>query len=92
MVVCDEALKRMGMNREATRVIVQGFGNVGSNAAKLMNDSGYKIIGVIEFDGALHNKNGIDLKELVEFRRHLPGKPAQLGGGRLGIPSVSERA
>ena len=35
MIVCDQAIKKLGMNRESCRVIVQGFGNVGSNAAKL---------------------------------------------------------
>ena len=33
MIVCDEACQKLGLNRESTRVIVQGFGNVGSNAA-----------------------------------------------------------
>jgi len=34
MIVCDQAIKKLGMSRESSRVIVQGFGNVGSNAAK----------------------------------------------------------
>ncbi len=69
MVVCDEALKKLGLNREETRVIVQGFGNVGSNAAHLMYEQGYKIIGIAEIDGGLYNKNGIDLDALMEFRQ-----------------------
>jgi glutamate dehydrogenase (NAD(P)+) len=68
MVVCDEALKKLNMRREETRVIVQGFGNVGSNAAKLMYESGYKIIGVIEVDGALSNRNGMDVEALLDYR------------------------
>jgi len=44
MIVCDEALKKMNMNRESTRVIVQGFGNVGSNAAKLMANYGHRVV------------------------------------------------
>ena len=69
MVVCDEALKKLNMNREETRVIVQGFGNVGSNAARLMHDAGYRIIGVAEWDGAIYNRNGIDINALVEHRQ-----------------------
>ena len=69
MVVCDEACQKLGLARESTRVIVQGFGNVGSNAALLMNHAGYKIIGIGEVGGGLHNKNGIDLKALVDFRQ-----------------------
>ncbi|MCI0352993.1 MAG: Glu/Leu/Phe/Val dehydrogenase [Acidobacteriales bacterium] len=88
MVVCDEALKKLNMRREETRVIVQGFGNVGSNAAKLMYETGYKIIGVIEVDGALHNRNGIDIEALLDYRERngsivgfpgaQPADPAQL--------------
>ena len=68
MVVCDEALKKLGLNRDETRVIVQGFGNVGSNAARLMHEAGYKIIGIIEFDGGLYNPNGMDIDALWEHR------------------------
>ena len=68
MVVCDEALKKLGMQREETRVIVQGFGNVGSNAARLMHEAGYKILGIVEYDGGLYNANGIDIDALWEHR------------------------
>jgi len=68
MIVCDEALKKFNMTREGTRVIIQGFGNVGSNAAKLMADAGYKIIGIAEYNGGLYNANGIDIDALLEYR------------------------
>src|SRR5262249_62298449 len=68
MIVCDEALKKFNMARESTRVIVQGFGNVGSNAAKLMADAGYKIVGVGEYNGGLYNAHGIDIDALLEYR------------------------
>jgi glutamate dehydrogenase (NAD(P)+) len=68
MIVCDEAIKKLGLRPEATRVIVQGFGNVGSNAARLMAQAGYKIIGVIEVDGAIYNKHGIDMEALWSYR------------------------
>jgi len=69
MIVCDEALKKLGMSRDETRVIVQGFGNVGSNAARLMCEHGYKIIGLIEIDGCLYNPKGIDIEALIEYRQ-----------------------
>ena len=68
-VVCDEALKYLNMQREGCRVIIQGFGNVGSNAAKLMMEKGYKIIGIAEYDGGLYNSNGIDVHQLLEYRQ-----------------------
>ena len=69
MIVCDEAVKKLGMSPESTRVIVQGFGNVGSNAALLMYQAGYKITGIIEVTGSLYNKNGIDVQALSTYRQ-----------------------
>jgi len=68
MIVCDEALKKLNMKPETTRVIIQGFGNVGSNAAKLMADAGYKIIAIGEYNGGLYNSRGIDIDALLEYR------------------------
>jgi glutamate dehydrogenase (NAD(P)+) len=68
MINCDEALRKFDMARESTRVVIQGFGNVGSNAAKLMSDAGYKIIGIAEYDGGLFNRNGINIDNLLEHR------------------------
>jgi glutamate dehydrogenase (NAD(P)+) len=78
MIVCEEAIKKLGLTRESTRVIVQGFGNVGSNAALLMHQAGYKVIGIIEVNGSLLNKNGIDVQAVTEYReknRTLKGFP-----------------
>jgi glutamate dehydrogenase (NAD(P)+) len=69
LIVCDEAIKKLGLSRDRTRVIVQGFGNVGSNAARLMAQEGYKIIGLDEVGGGLYNKNGIDVEALWEYRQ-----------------------
>src|SRR5213595_3847777 len=80
MVVVDEAIKKLGLSRESSRVIIQGFGNVGSNAARLMAEAGYKVIGIVEVDGSLYNKNGIDVDALWEFR--------QRNGTVLGFPEA----
>ena len=70
MIVCDEALKRLRIHRDHTRVIIQGFGNVGSNAARLMHGCGYKIVGVSTSTGGLYNKNGIDIDALwMHYKR-----------------------
>ena len=69
LIVCDQAIKKLGINRETSRVVVQGFGNVGSNAARLMAAAGYKIIGIDEVGGGLYNKNGIDVEALWEYRQ-----------------------
>ncbi|MGH9505556.1 MAG: Glu/Leu/Phe/Val family dehydrogenase [Terriglobales bacterium] len=68
MLVCDQAIQRLGLERERTRVIVQGFGNVGSNAAHLLHRAGYKVIGVDEYDGGMFNPKGLDIPALLEYK------------------------
>jgi glutamate dehydrogenase (NAD(P)+) len=69
MIVCAMATQKLGLSPDQTRVIVQGFGNVGSNAARLLAQAGYKIIGIAEVDGGLYNANGIDMDALWEYRQ-----------------------
>ena len=67
-VVCVESLRHLGMDVEGCRVVIQGFGNVGSNAARLMQEEGFKIVGVAERDGGLYNAGGIDIHQLLEYK------------------------
>ena len=68
MLACDESLRYLNMAIDGCRVVIQGFGNVGSNAARLMMERGYKIVGIAELDGGLANSNGIDIHQLVEYK------------------------
>jgi glutamate dehydrogenase (NAD(P)+) len=68
-VICDESMRYLKMPIDGCRVIIQGFGNVGSNAARLMMERGYKIVGIAEFDGGLSNPDGIDIRQLTEYKR-----------------------
>ncbi len=68
-VVCDQALKALDMPVEGCRVILQGFGNVGSNAAHILYQKGYTILGIAEFDGALANPAGLDIPALLTHRQ-----------------------
>lgn len=69
MFVTIEALKRFGLKPEDTRVVIQGFGNVGGMAAQLMAARGFKIIAIVEYDGAVYNANGLDIKGLMAHRK-----------------------
>ena len=69
MVVCDESLRYLNMSVEGCRVVIQGFGNVGSNAARLMMENGYKIVVIAEQDGGLSNSNGIDINQLIDYKQ-----------------------
>ncbi|MFZ3216469.1 MAG: Glu/Leu/Phe/Val dehydrogenase [Candidatus Acidiferrales bacterium] len=82
MMNCNNALTKLKMKREGCRVIIQGFGNVGSQAAILMHEAGYKIIGVADIHGGLYNDKGFDVPKLIDWvygqRKPLPEFP---GGG-----------
>ncbi|MDA8833903.1 Glu/Leu/Phe/Val dehydrogenase [Candidatus Pelagibacter bacterium] len=66
----EDVVKEAGLKNELkdNEIIVQGFGNVGSNLAKhLYNRDNAKIIAIGEYDGYLYNKKGIDINALIEF-------------------------
>ena len=69
MVVVEQALRKLGIDRASARVVIQGFGNVGGMAAKVMSRAGFKIIAIVEWDGAVYNENGLDIRALTEHRR-----------------------
>ncbi|HZT28526.1 MAG TPA: Glu/Leu/Phe/Val dehydrogenase [Bryobacteraceae bacterium] len=69
LIVAQEALHRLGLDPASSRVVIQGFGNVGGMAARLMSRQGFKIICIIEYDGAVHNPNGLDVDALFEHRK-----------------------
>ena len=64
-IVCDRAISRFGMKRENTRVIIQGFGNVGSMAANILYGAGYSVIGVSDIHGGIINTLGINITKLM---------------------------
>jgi len=68
MFVTRQAVQKLGMTPANTRVVVQGFGNVGSYAALLLSEQGFKITGIAEFTCGLYNANGIDIKKLFEYK------------------------
>ena len=81
MIVVEQALRRLGLERSSTRVVIQGFGNVGGMAAKLMARAGFKIICIVEFDGATYNPQGLDIPALMKHRKQT-GSITDFPGGQ----------
>ncbi|MGD0013768.1 MAG: Glu/Leu/Phe/Val dehydrogenase [Bryobacteraceae bacterium] len=69
MLVALQALKRFGIRPEDARVVIQGFGNVGGMAARLMAQAGFRVVSILEIDGAVHNPNGLDILGLMAHRK-----------------------
>ncbi|MGQ9661082.1 MAG: Glu/Leu/Phe/Val family dehydrogenase [Kiritimatiellia bacterium] len=68
-VAVEEALRLVGRSPDGATAIVQGFGNVGSVAARLLADLGIRIVGVSDINGALWNSKGLNLSHLLEYAR-----------------------
>jgi glutamate dehydrogenase (NAD(P)+) len=81
MMVCNMATAKLNMKREECRVIIQGFGNVGSMSAKLMAAAGYKIVGVADIHGALYNEKGFDVPKLLDWAQVQRKPLAEFPGG-----------
>jgi len=69
MIVTLQALEQLGIAKENCRVVIQGFGNVGGMAARLMSAIGFKIICIVEYDGAVYNPHGLNIAELQRHRQ-----------------------
>jgi glutamate dehydrogenase len=64
----SEAAKVRNMSLHKARIIIQGFGNVGSSLCQAFDDAGATIVGISDAHGALYNPEGLDIKELMERR------------------------
>jgi glutamate dehydrogenase (NAD(P)+) len=76
MICCDKALDKLKMKNNGCRVIIQGFGNVGSQGALLMHAAGYKIIGLADIHGGLYNDKGFDVPKVHDWVYN-QGRPLQ---------------
>jgi glutamate dehydrogenase (NAD(P)+) len=89
MMACNKALERLKLKASDCRTIVQGFGNVGSIAALLMHQTGYKVIGASDIHGGLYNEKGLDVPKLVDwvYHQHKP-LPEFPGGERTSSQEI----
>jgi glutamate dehydrogenase (NAD(P)+) len=80
MMVTLKALKQLGIAPDKARVVIQGFGNVGGMAAKLMRAMGFQIVAIAEYDGAVYNPNGLDIVSLQQHRKNTGSVTGFAGG------------
>ena len=63
----NRVLENLNMKSDGTRVVVQGFGNVGSVAAQQLHRFGAKVIAVSDYTGGLYNPEGLDVNKLIDY-------------------------
>jgi len=67
MVNTLSALKKMNLKPNEVTAVVQGFGNVGSHAARLLAEQGIKIVGIGDHTASFYNEKGIDISAALDF-------------------------
>jgi len=67
MVNTLAALKKMNLKPSEVTAVVQGFGNVGSHAARLLAEKGIKIVGIGDHTASFYNEKGINMSDALEF-------------------------
>ncbi len=66
--VFDVIRKKLNLP-DSSKVVIQGFGNVGANAASILSQHGHKIIALSDSRGAIFKKDGIDIEILSEYKK-----------------------
>jgi glutamate dehydrogenase (NAD(P)+) len=81
-IIAHKLLGRLGRKPQQTRVVIQGFGNVGSHAAKYLAESEFKVIGISDVSGAYFRPEGLNiagaLRYALEHKNSLAGYPEAL--------------
>ena len=77
VVAAGEAGKQQGVALDGARVLIQGFGNVGSVAAQVFSEHGARVIAVQDASGQIHRAAGIDIEAL---RRHAANHGGRIAG------------
>ena len=87
MIVAREAARHLGMPFQGARVAVQGFGNVGSVAAVLLQAQGCRIVAVTDSRGGVYNEKGLEPAELLRHKEQV----GTVAGFRGGNPITNEQ-
>jgi glutamate dehydrogenase (NAD(P)+) len=69
-LITAKAAEEEGIDISGARIAIQGFGNVGSHAARFLHERGAKIIAVSDYSGALHREVGLDIDHLIAMADH----------------------
>lgn len=73
MISALAAMEKQKINPFKATCAIQGFGNVGSWAAQLLEERGVNIVAISDLSGAYHNENGINIKKAMEYRNENNG-------------------
>ncbi len=73
MITALAAMEKLQINPFKAKCSIQGFGNVGSWAATLLQERGVTVVAISDISGAYYNDSGIDIDEAIQYRNHNNG-------------------
>jgi len=86
--VADVAQEFAGLTLEGARVVIQGFGAVGSHAARFLSERGARLVGAADSQGTIHNPEGLDVNALLELKAAGRSVADHPDGERLDLDAV----
>ena len=83
MNMAKETARHLSMPLEGAKVVVQGFGNVGSVAARMLQEQGCKIVAISDASGGVFNDSGLDVEAMLADREHIHNLQDSRHGDRI---------
>jgi glutamate dehydrogenase (NAD(P)+) len=90
VAVVEMAAKEMKINLEGARVSVQGFGNAGSIAARLLRDRGCRVVAVSDTGGGIYDERGLDIPAVLRHKEEMGTVASFAGAQKMSISDVLE--
>jgi glutamate dehydrogenase (NAD(P)+) len=88
MVAAKVAEDYVDFKLKGARLVVQGFGAVGKNAARFFSDLGVVLVGAADINGTIYNSDGLDVDKLIELSESGHSVSEYSGGERMGVADV----
>jgi len=86
LAICAEVAQEFaGIKLAGARVVVQGFGNVGSHTARYLGERGAVLVAASDLDGTIHDPDGIDVDKLIQVKQETGRVTTYDGGETLPI-------
>jgi glutamate dehydrogenase (NAD(P)+) len=89
-IVALDEMARLGIDPLDAKIVVQGFGNVGSVAAQMFADAGCKVIGISDVTGAYVNENGLDVNGAIAYAQEHHSLDGYRGGDKMSNQAMLE--
>ena len=89
-IVALDEMARLGIDPKGAKIVVQGFGNVGSIAAKMFADAGCKVIGISDVTGAYVNEKGLDIPGALAYSEEHHSLDGYRGGEKMSNMAMLE--